>query len=109
MKLIAFFCSVFFALLVASFVWFQVGSSSNLDFLKESCPATFKAAGWDVGGYAGYEWGFGGFGSPYGGAKVWFYMRSPTTKLTYQGYCMRWGNETHLYGPMPAEKNVISN
>lgn len=76
------------------------GSYSNLEWLKANAPAKWKAQGFEVVDYEGFQWGAGGYGTPYGGAKVWHRLRKiPDNGITYSGYVKRWGNEVHVYGP----------
>lgn len=74
-------------------------SSNNKDYVKEHAEKTFKANGYQVVGYLGYQWGsWGLFGSTYGGANVWYTLKKiPDNGILYKGYLQRWGNEIHIY------------
>lgn len=77
--------------------WFTVGSSSNREWLVQKAPDKWEAQGYKVIDYEGYQWGFGGYGTAYGGAKVWH--RLERNGRLYSGWVMRWGEEVHVYGP----------
>ena len=76
-------------------------SSGNLDYIREQdVSSRFKAIGFSVVGSHGYAYGLGGLGTSYGGARVWYEVRTiPDNGITYSGYLQRWGNELHVYGP----------
>lgn len=86
-------------LMLCSLVWFGIGSSGNIDYVKDRAQARWAEQGFEVVGYEGYQWGFGGFGTPWGGAKVWYRLRKPGNDITYTGFLFRWGDELHVYGP----------
>jgi hypothetical protein len=75
-------------------------SPMNKDEVQKAAPAKWKAQGFEVVDYEGFEWGFWGpFG--YGGARVWHRLRkSPDNGITYSGYIQKWGDEYHVYGPI---------
>lgn len=76
-------------------------SSGNLDYTKEGAAQRWREVGFEVTGYQGFQWGSGGFGTPYGGAKVWHELRKiPDNGITYSGYLVRWGDELQVYGPI---------
>ena len=92
------------AFIIAFLLWFPIGSSSNLDWVKQRADKTWKEQGFEIVAYEGFQWGMGGFGTPYGGAKVWYRLRKvPDNGLTYSGLLQRWGDEVHVYGPEHAE------
>lgn len=75
-------------------------SYGNLDDVKAKAPEVWKQAGYEIVGYEGFQWGFGGFGLPYGGAYVWHQLKKiPDNGIAYTGRIQRWGNEYHIYGP----------
>ena len=77
-----------------------IGSPSNLEYVKERSPARWRAIGFEPVAYQGHQWGSGGFGTTYGGAKVWFELRKiPDNGVTYSGYLQRWGDDLEVYGP----------
>lgn len=89
---------------VACIAWVCVGSSSNIAWVKERAAAKWRAQGFEVVDYEGHQWGTGGYGTPYGGAKVWHRLRKiPDNGITYSGYLERWGDELHVYGPTAAD------
>ncbi len=89
---------------VAGIAWFGVGSSTNISWVKARSSAKWRAQGFDVVDYEGYEWGTGGYGTTYGGAKVWYRLRKiPDNGITYSGYLKRWGDELHVYGPIAVD------
>ena len=76
-----------------------VGSSGNLSYVKERAEEKWKKQGFEIVDYEGYNFGSGGFGTSYGGAKVWHRLRKiPDNGVTYSGYLQRWGDEIHVYG-----------
>lgn len=91
------------AVIIGLLVSFISGfSTRNLDYLKENAVSKWRAQGFTVIDYEGYEWGFG-YGK-YGGAKVWHRLRRyPDNGFTYSGYLVRWGDEIHVYGPKTME------
>lgn len=75
-------------------------SASNLDLVKAQAEARWRELGFQVVGYQGHQWGGLGFGTAYGGAKVWHELRTiPDNGVTYSGYLMRWGDNLEAYGP----------
>lgn len=75
-------------------------SASNLDYVKEQATERWSELGFEVVGYQGHQWGGLGFGTPYGGAKVWHELRTvPDNGITYSGYLSRWGDHLEAYGP----------
>jgi hypothetical protein len=76
------------------------GSPANLEYVKERAPARWKEVGFEVVGYQGHQWGALGYGTNYGGAKVWFELRKiPDNGITYSGNLQRWGDSLEVYGP----------
>jgi hypothetical protein len=82
---------------ICFFAWFTVGSFGNLQYIKDRAEDRWAENGYVVNGYLGYQWGIGGYGTPYGGAKVWYTLRKPDNNLNYKGFLYRWGNEIHIY------------
>lgn len=74
-------------------------SAGNLDYVKERSETKWKELGYTPIAYEGFQWGFGGFGTEYWGAKVWWTMERKANGIVYTGYIQRWGNELHIYGP----------
>jgi len=73
------------------------GSSGNLDYVKDRAEETLNEHGFDVVGYEGYKWGFGGYNN-YGGARVWYTIKKQSDNgITYNAALQRWGDEIHLY------------
>jgi hypothetical protein len=74
-------------------------SSQNIEYVKGCSSETWRAVGYEIIGYEGYQWGFWGwFG--YGGAHVWHSLkRTPDNGIIYTGHIQRWGDECHVYGP----------
>ena len=91
-------------------IWLLAGcSSGNLDWVKNKAEAKWAKQGFEVIDYEGFEWGVGGFGTSYGGARVWYRLkRIPDTGILYSGYLKRWGNEIHVYGPEPTDGTNIN-
>lgn len=86
--------------LVGCVLFFAIGSSGNLSWVKERAEEKWQAQGFDVVDYEGYQFGSGGYGLPYGGAKVWYRLvKRPDNGITYSGCLVRWGDELHVYGP----------
>lgn len=95
-------------LVVWSFVVYGlfVGSSGNLDYVKEKGPEKWQEIGFKTAGYDGYTWGVWGFNS-YGGAKVyWTLKKIPDNGIAYSGYIQRWGTELHIYGPKAIDQQI---
>jgi hypothetical protein len=75
-------------------------SNSNLEYVKERGPARWKEVGFEPVGYQGHQWGKLGFGTSYGGARVWWELRKvPDNGITYSGFLVRWGDSLEVYGP----------
>lgn len=75
-------------------------SPSNLDYVKDRSAERWSELGFKVVAYQGPQWGKLGFGTPYGGAKVWHELRAlPDNGITYSGYLQRWGDDLEAYGP----------
>lgn len=75
-------------------------TASNLEHVKERGPARWKEIGFEAIGYQGHQWGKFGFGTPYGGACVWWELRKvPDNGITYSGCLQRWGDSLEVYGP----------
>ena len=75
-------------------------SNGNLEYVKENAVDRWKEVGFEIVGYQGHQWGLGGMGSQYGGAKVWYELRKiPDNGITYSGYLVRWGDNLEVYGP----------
>lgn len=92
---------------VGLIAWGGVGSGGNKEWVEQRCPAVLEQQGWQINGTEGFQWGFGGYGTPYGGAKVWYSLRKvPYNGLNYQIYCTRWGDQVQLYGPDITERNL---
>lgn len=88
------------ALVMGAIVATSVGcSSNNLEEVKAHAPEVWRAQGFEVMGYDGYQWGaWGVLGSDYGGALVWYRLRAvPDNGIRYGGALQRWGNEYHVY------------
>lgn len=98
-KLLIAVATVAISSVLSAILWGPVGSSGNLDWVKQRAVAKWEMQGFSVIDYEGYKWGFGGFGTPYGGAQVWYRLRHSTTGAIYSGYLLRWGDEVHVYGP----------
>jgi hypothetical protein len=74
-------------------------SPGNLEYVKERGPDRWPEVGFEVVGYSGYQWGPLGFGTPYGGACVWWELRKiPDNGITYSGCLKRWGDTLEVYG-----------
>lgn len=77
-----------------------IGSYGNLEDVKSHAEATWKNVGFEIVGYERYQWGFGGYGTSYGGAHVWHRLKKiPDNGISYTGFIQKWGNEYHIYGP----------
>lgn len=89
------------AIAIAAISLTLVGCSpSNLEHVKDRADARWSELGFKVVGYQGHEWGGLGFGTSYGGAKVWHELRTvPDNGITYSGYLQRWGDDLEAYGP----------
>lgn len=83
------FCLIFTG--VALPITIGSGSSSNLDYVKNSGQEFWKKAGFEKVEYAGYNWGFWGYGTKYGGAKPYYLLKKSDSNLTYVGTLQRWG------------------
>ena len=76
-------------------------SNGNLEYVKERAEGRWEEVGFQVVGYQGYKWSFGGMGTSYGGAGVWYELRKiPDNGITYSGYLHRWGDTLEVYGPI---------
>ena len=99
--------AIFAVTVVAAVVTLATGSNSNLEYVKERASPRWEEVGFKVVGYQGHQWGRLGFGTPYGGAKVWYELRAvPDNGITYSGYIVRWGNDLEVYGPTPRESLI---
>ncbi len=81
---------------IAALVTLGTGSPGNLSYVKWAANETWQAAGFEIVGYEGYQWGGWGY-NDYGGARVWYIVRKPDSGIRYNGYLQRWGNEIHIY------------
>jgi len=72
-------------------------SSGNLEDVKAHAQIRWVELGYDSAVYEGFQWGFGGLGTSYGGANVWYTLTRKNTsgKVTYTGALQRWGDEYH--------------
>jgi hypothetical protein len=70
--------------------------SGNLDYVKSHAEETFKANGFEIIGYQGYNWTPVIPFTSYGGACAWYTISR--NKITYEACLARWGEEIHLYG-----------
>lgn len=86
-------------LLVLLSVGLMAGCSrSNVDDVKAHAVEEFDKLGFEIIANEGYQMGLGGFGTPYGGAKVWYLLKTKNDDgIVYNGYLQRWGVEYHLY------------
>lgn len=76
------------------------GSATNVSYIKLHAKEKWAKQGFEVVDYEGYNWSFGGYGTPFGGGKVWHRLRKiPDNGITYSGFLIRWGEELHVYGP----------
>lgn len=65
----------------------------NVETVKSSHREVWEAAGYEVQGYEGYQWG------PIHGGGVWYIVtRKGRPEITYHGYLAKWGDEIHIYG-----------
>lgn len=79
----------------------------NIEFVKASACAKWRAQGFECVDYEGWTFGFG-FG-PYGGSNVWHRLRKiPDNGVTYSGYIRRWDDELHVYGPTPIDGKTLN-
>lgn len=95
-----------FILVITALVALFFGSCnpSNKDYVKASAAEKWRAQGFEVVDYEGYQWGWGIRGTNYGGAQVWHRLKKvPDNGITYSGYIQRWGDELHVYGPFAAD------
>lgn len=84
------------ALVVGVPVWLGVGTSGNLEYVKERAEQRFDELDLEVISYEGYVWGFWGY-NEYGGAHVWYMLKKKEDNgITYCGALQRWGDEIHL-------------
>ena len=80
---------------------------ANIDSLKSNANEMWHQQGYQVIAYEGYQWGWW-VGGRYGGAHAWYRLRRiPDNGLQYSGYLQNWGDEIHVYGPWPNEKNIV--
>ena len=86
------------AAITGGLIYLAVGTTSNLDYVKERAEARWQQAGSQVVGYTGYQRSMT-LTPEYGGAKVWYSLRGPQTDVMYTGFLRRWGDEIHVYGP----------
>ena len=85
--------------ILAVLLWF-IGSWGNKQWLMERAEVKWNKQGFEVVDYEGFQLGCGGWGTPYGGAKVHHRLRKvPDNGITYSGFLVRWGDEVQVYGP----------
>ena len=79
-------------LIIATITTLLFSGFRNVKSTKEAAPLVWNQAGFEVGGYTGYNW------SLIGGGDVWHVVtRKETPGVTYEGYISKWGNEYHVY------------
>lgn len=99
-----------FLTILISIIFLTACSPSNKDWIEERAEAKWNKQGYEVIDYEGFQWGFLGFGTPYGGAKVWHRLRkSGGSNTTYSGYLTRWGDEVHVYGAWMNEGETLQS
>jgi len=85
---------VFFSVLIV----LLIGSYSNLNYVKENAQQRWVSAGFEIVNYEGYQIGSLGYGTSYGGARVYYNLkRIPDNGILYNAALWRWGNELHIY------------
>lgn len=95
--------------IVTAFISLAGCSNGNLEYVKQHAEKRWEEIGFKVVGYQGHKWGFGGFGTTYGGAEVWYELRTiPDNGITYSGYLQRYGDSLEVYGPV-ARDAIKSN
>jgi len=70
-------------------------SAKHVPEIKANAEKTFAAAGYDVIGYEGFQ-----YGCPGGnwGGKVWYIVRRKgDNRVTYNACLSKWGDEYHIY------------
>lgn len=73
-------------------------SAGNLDSVKTHATETWKQNGFEIVGYEGYQFSLIVPFTSYGGACVWYRIKSiPDNGIIYHGCLRRWGNEYHIY------------
>lgn len=87
------------ACLVLTFLASSCYCSANKEEVQQLAPAKWKAQGFEVVDYEGFEWGLW-FGGSYGGAHVWHRLKKiPDNGITYSGHIQMWAGELQVYGP----------
>lgn len=90
MKKIAMICALALSLTACSY--------GNKEDVKANAEETWKANGFQVVGYLGYEIGPVIPFTNYGGAYVWYTLHKiPDNGITYTGALQQWGDEVHVY------------
>lgn len=80
----------------------------NLDYVKQNAKPFLNESGFEILAYQGYEMGFVVPFTGYGGAYVWYNVKSHGDEKTiYQLALKRWGNEIHIYSMKAI--NAVSN
>jgi len=70
----------------------------NIDYVKKNAAETLKQNNFEILGYQGYEVGSGIPFTTYGGAMVWYTIKSTNDdKIILQCGLKRWGKEIHIY------------
>jgi|GEM_PF-3087908 len=83
-------------IVVGIIIWLGIGSSGNLNYVKERSEIRFQELNYEIIGYEGYRFGFWGY-NDFGGAHVWYLLKkNPDNGIIYKGSLQRWGDEIHL-------------
>ena len=89
--------AVILIMVVCILIVFSVGTSGNLEHVKDQAEERFTELNYEIARYDGYQWGLWGY-NDYGGAHVWYLLKKvPDNGILYSAYLQRWGDEIHLY------------
>jgi len=86
-------------------VYSCVGTSHNVDKIREAAPLEIEQKGYEILRYEG--WQYGSFG--HHGGKVWYHVKdSSRDNVYYRMFVTMWNGELHLYYNAPEKTQNVN-
>jgi hypothetical protein len=93
-----------FVSLITLFMYTVIGTSGDVEKIKQMAPSVIEERNWDIMRYEG--WQKGSFANH--GGKVWYHVRnSDDHNIQYRVYITYWGGELHFTYGSPEELQRI--